>query len=283
MLTPTACRYEHFVEPWYAAWTERLNFPLEVSPGNPQGYRKNWEYAAILEALDNRGMLVAGKRGLGFAVGREPLPSVMAGRGVTILATDLAADKVDAGWISTSQHASSLEALYHSNLIDHATFEQFVSFRPTDMNDLSELPDNHWDFLWSSCAFEHLGTLQRGLDFVANAMRLLKPGGIAVHTTEYNVASNDETIEEGPSCIYRRRDLEELDRRLRRQQCGLEPMDFEPGNHKFDLQYDIPPYFRPGRVHIKLELDGHICTSFLLIAHKGGVTLANSAGGLMLG
>lgn len=269
MLQSTTCRYEHFLTDWYKKWTNILGFPLVVSPENPQGYRKNWEYAAILEALRGRGMLEPGRKALGFAVGREPLPSLFAHHGVEVLATDLMADKVDPGWISTSQHADTIEALFHPSLVDRATFERLVSFCPADMNDIAGM-DGSYDFLWSSCAFEHLGSLERGLAFVQNAMRLLKPGGIAVHTTEFNVASNDDTITEGPSCIYRQRDLLDLDRRLRRIRCGLEPMDFEAGTHPYDLNYDVAPYFGPGRVHIKLELDGHICTSFLLIARKGG-------------
>ena len=115
---------------------------------------------------------------------------------------------------------------------------------------------------------EHLGNLQNGLDFVVNVMRLLKPGGVAAHTTEFNVASDDETIAEGPNCIYRERDLRQLGRRLRRDRCGLETLDFDCGAHAYDLAYDRPPYFQPGSVHIKLEVGGHICTSFLLIVRK---------------
>ena len=136
------------------------------------------------------------------------------------------------------------------------------------MNDIDHL-DGGYDFLWSSCAFEHLGSLDLGLQFVENAMRLLKPGGIAVHTTEYNVGSDDDTVSVGPNCIYRKRDLEQLDRRLRRVGCGIERMDFDAGTHIYDLDYDTAPFFESGKVHLKLEVDGHVCTSFLLIAHKG--------------
>ena len=38
--------------------------------------------------------------------------------------------------------------------------------------------------------------------FIEGAMNLLKPGGIAVHTTEYNVSSNEETIMEGNDVIF---------------------------------------------------------------------------------
>src|SRR5208337_3088041 len=135
--------------------------------------------------------------------------------------------------------------------IDRETFDRLVTFRPADMRTLKGLVPNSFDFLWSSCAFEHLGTLQRGLDFVVASMDLLRPGGIAVHTTEYNISSNTDTLTEGAAVIYRRCDIEELDRRLRLKSCGCELVDFDPGTHPYDLDYDRLPYYSTGRKHIK--------------------------------
>ena len=53
-------------------------------------HRKIWEFCFIAQALDERGMLARGRRGLGFAVGTEPLPAMFASRGCAIVATDLA-------------------------------------------------------------------------------------------------------------------------------------------------------------------------------------------------
>ena len=59
-----------------------------------------------------------------------------------------------------------------------------MRFRAVDMNDIP--PDlRGFDFTWSSCALEHLGTLRAGADFVVEQMTCLRPGGVAVHTTEY--------------------------------------------------------------------------------------------------
>lgn len=205
-------------------------------------------------------------KGLGFAVGTEPLSSIFARYGVDVLASDLAQGDF---WAETAQHASSRDALFVPRLIDRAEFDARVSFQPVDMADLSGLPSDTYDFLWSSCALEHIGLLNDGLDFVVNAMRLLKPGGIAVHTTEFNVASNDETVTDRHMCVYRKRDFEELDYRLRRIRCGMEPMDMTPGTHPHDLNYDTVPYFQSGKMHLKLEMHGHIATSCLIIVHKG--------------
>jgi hypothetical protein len=86
-----------------------------------------------------------------------------------------------------------------------------VNFRPVDMRDLRLPWDETFDFLWSSCSLEHLGSLEAGMDFVKQSTDLLKPGGVAVYTTEFNVSSNDETLTSGPLVVYRKRDVEKLD------------------------------------------------------------------------
>ena len=101
------------------------------------------------------------------------------------------------------------------------------------------------------------------------AMTLLKSGGVAVHTTEYNVSSNDDTVSAGLDVIYRRRDLEDLARRLRQDLCEVAPFDYDAGKHPYDLDYDVPPYFETGRKHIKLLNQGYVITSCLVIIRKG--------------
>jgi SAM-dependent methyltransferase len=233
-------------------------------------HRKLWEWCAIAQALDERGFLEDGRSGLGFAVGREPLASLFASRGVRVLATDLVGSGADDSWSATGQMASSLERTHWSGLVAGADYRERCEFRHADMRDLSGLDSESVDFVWSSCAFEHLGSLEAGLTFVLEAMRLVKPGGLAVHTTEYNVTSNDQTVETGPNVIYRKRDIESLDRRLRSLSCAIESLDLDPGSDDHDLRFDRPPYYRSGRQHIKLELLGHVSTSLLLIIRKAG-------------
>lgn len=272
MLTSMVCRYEHFLTEWYAEWAALLplsHYGLDPAPLPRRPHRKAWEWCAITQALHERGMLRPGRTGCGFAVGTEPLPSAFAARGVDILATDQAATDEAAAWNETGQHAASLDVLHRPELIGRGEFDRRVRFRPADMRELGLPWGERFDFLWSSCSIEHLGSLPAGLEFVEQSTRLLKPGGWAVHTTEYNVASNDATLDQGGSLIYRRRDIEELDRTLRRLGCGLSRCDFYAGDHVFDLDYDLPPYGRPDRQHIKLMLGGHITTSMLLIVHKG--------------
>lgn len=159
--------------------------------------------------------------------------------------------------------------MHWPGLVSRDAFQRRVGFRSIDMRDLADMPREHFDFAWSSCSFEHLGSLGAGAEFVRNAMALIKPGGLAVHTTEINVSSDAGTIEAGDSVIYRRRDIEELDRSLRPHACGIEALDFDPGTGPHDLAFDVPPYYRSGRQHVKIALGGYVSTSILLIVRKG--------------
>lgn len=228
LLSSTVCRTSHFYSEWYARRSTHLltGQPLAgwQRPGlfkqlkenfyPPPLHRKYWEWAAIAEVLHQRKMLAAGRHGIGFAVGKEPLTSYFAARGATILATDLDTSAEDGHWSQTGQQAAALDHVRMQSLIDQETFVRRVSFQEVDMRQVDRLENSSADFLWSSCSFEHLGSLEAGLTFVERAMDLLKPGGVAVHTTEYNVTSNDETLREGWCVVYRKRDLEELTKRL---------------------------------------------------------------------
>ncbi len=229
-------------------------------------HRKLWEFAFIAQALHERGMLQAGKRGVGFAVGREPLPALFAARGCEILATDLGDDAEDAPiWKRSAQHADSLAHLNDRALCDPEAFEQRVRFRPVDMRALpADL--GVFDFMWSSCSMEHLGGLEAGKSFVMNALQHLKPGGVAVHTTEINVSSNTRTQEDGIAVIYRRRDLRELARRLRAAGMWV-TLDLRDGGLSADRVVDLPPY-NTGVPHLKLSLFGYVSTSFGLIIER---------------
>ena len=71
-----------------------------------------------------------------------------------------------------------------------------MRYRDVDMNAIPrDLRD--FDFTWSSCALEHLGTLAAGMDFVVNQMACLGPEGRLCTRTEYLVSSNDVTVEAG--------------------------------------------------------------------------------------
>jgi 2-polyprenyl-3-methyl-5-hydroxy-6-metoxy-1,4-benzoquinol methylase len=90
-------------------------------------------------------------------------------------------------------------------------------------NDLQD-----YDFVWSACALDHLGNLENGFKFIFDSLKCLKPNGVAIHTTELNLLSNDKTIDQGPVVIYRKKDFVSLVENLTKQGCDIKAT-FNPG------------------------------------------------------
>jgi hypothetical protein len=234
--------------------------------------RKVWEYCYALQGLTEQLGLRAGQRGLGFGVGREPLPSVFAARGIDVVATDQSLESAQGtGWIRSKEHAADVEQLIHTKICPPEQLRKHASFRAVDMN---AIPDDltGFDFLWSSCALEHLGSIELGLSFIERAMGCLKPGGVAVHTTEFNLVSNDETVDNQGTVLFRRRDLEELARRLTAQGAQVLPLNCHPGSEPLDHHIDVPPYaWLP---HLRLMLGRYATTSLGIIVKRGPLAAA---------
>lgn len=262
MITSKLCTQSDFRSAPIKAMLTGLSLPTD------NYHRKFWEWAMIAQSLHERGLLEPERRGLGFAVGSEPLTSYFASQGAEIVASDLRSDDPRAQqWDETGQLASGLESCWKNYLVSRETFDEKVSFEFIDM---TELPHNmgKFDFTWSSCALEHLGSIDKGFDFLWEQMKLLKPGGWAVHTTEYNVSSNDDTVEEDDFCvIFRRRDIEAFIGKLRDAGHFVEEVNWCLGDSPYDLMVTRPPY--KDEVQLKLELYGYIATSILLLIRAG--------------
>jgi len=104
--------------------------------------------------------------------------------------------------------------------------------------------------------------MARGEKFIYESLKYLKPGGVAVHTTEFNVRSNVLTLTRGPTVLFRRRDLERIAKRLREMGYTVD-LDFSSGNLPYDKLIDKPPYRQ--EIHLKLLLGIFVATSFGLI------------------
>ncbi len=268
MLTSQLCSFGSLTSPELRVWGERLRpmwDPEGTDPKEMIVHRKMWEWLFICQALAERDMLRPGRTGVGFGVGREPLVSVFAAQGCSILATDLSPDEaVAAGWTDTGQeYAGGLEGLNDEHLCPVDVFTRSVRYRSVNM---TALPDDlgSFDFSWSSCAFEHLGSLDAGLRFVERQMERLLPGGVAVHTTEFNVSSDTDTVSSGGTVLYRRRDIEGLLDRLRRAGYSVS-CDFAEGATPQDRHVDVPPF---SDTHLRTALGEFETTSLALVIEK---------------
>ncbi len=250
------CRQRDFDSPEYRRWCELLHEA-------PRYHRKQWEYCYIMQALGERDMFRPGRRGIGFGVGREPLAAAMASLGCEIVATDQRAETAGA-WAKTEQHAGDLADLNDRGICEKVKFSSLVRFEPCDMNAIGEhLRD--FDFSWSSCSFEHLGSIDLGLRFLLEQMKCLKRDGVAVHTTEFNISSNDDTLDTGGTVLFRRRDVERGLAYLRT--FGHRAMvSFDVGDLPLDHHVDVPPYSEDE--HLKLRIAGFVSTSIGIIVEK---------------
>ena len=257
----TICQQVHFSLDQYRFWCEALK-------DAPRFLRKQWEFVYIAQALYERGMLTKSTRGLAYGVGQEPLPSLFASFGAEIVASDQSLQgAIAAGWVKSSEYSIDLSALNARHICTPHMFAKLVSFAEVDMNAIPAHMHGQFDFCWSACALEHLGSLQAGLDFIVESIETLKPGGVAVHTTEYNLSSNDQTIEHRDLSIYRRKDIEELIERLTLLGHHVEPVDWTIGEGAAETVVDLPPYGR-GEPHLRLDLHGFCCTSIGIIVRK---------------
>ncbi|MGA8191848.1 MAG: methyltransferase domain-containing protein, partial [Acetobacteraceae bacterium] len=239
-------------------------------------HRKLWELAYVLQAIHENGHLRSGARGLGFGCGEEPLPSYFANHGIDVTVTDLDPGAAAAqGWVDTNQHTSSLDMVYQAHLVGREQFDKYVSLRHVDMNAIP--PDlRNYDFCWSICALEHIGSIRKGLDFIENSLHTLRSGGIAIHTTEFNYLDDEHTIDDWPTVLFQKRHFRELAERLESQGHRVAPLDFDVGNKPLDTFIDLPPYhhnwnsyqrdiWKDEIQHIKVSVDGFAVTCFGII------------------
>lgn len=257
--TGALCKQEDFLREDFKTWCALIR-------RSPVFHRKLWEFVYIIKSLQERGMLCTGKRGLGFAVGTEPLPAAFASLDCEIVATDIEPEVGQSkGWDQGNQLCRSLDDLNREGICDEKRFLELCTYRAVDMN---HIPDDlrEFDFTWSSCSFEHLGSIEKGLAFLRNQMKTLKPGGWAVHTTEFNVSSNDETLEEENCVIFRQRDIERVVGELRAEGNFVEEMDYSLGWMPFDYKVDTPPYKH--NPHLRLQFSKFVCTSVGIIIRK---------------
>ena len=272
-LTSGLCRQADIEAPWLRHWCGRLGMA-------PIYHRKVWEDCFVVQALWEADMLGPGRRGLGFAVGSEALPSFFAAEGAEVLATDLDPARRQARhWIRLAQHGADRERLFRPELLDRAAFDARVAQQPLDMNAIPAELHGGFDFCWSVCAFEHLGSTGHGLRFVENAMRCLRPGGLAVHTTEYNLDPAHGHAERGGTVLFEPHHVAALQRRLHAAGHQVLAVNLDPGDGVLDGFVDVPPYNPPRRhrpaampvsPHLRLQVKGLAATSLGLIIRAGG-------------
>ena len=253
-----------FREPAYLKWCDEIR-------ETPRLHRKQWEYVYILQALYQHNLLRKDVRGIGFGVGSEPLPAVLAKYGCSILATEINIERAhNEGWLKNRNREGQLSSLNDRGICDDQTFKRLVDYKDVDMNYIPSSLQN-FDFLWSCCSLEHVGSMELATDFIFKSLECLKPGGVAVHTTEYNIHTLLPTVTKGSTVFFQKQHIHRIAQRLANEGHSM-VLNLQTGRGKLDKHYDIPPYSQ--KKHLKLLVSKQwklfVATSFgLLITKKG--------------
>lgn len=236
--------------------------------------RKLWEYVYIARVLEVNLDLTSRPRVVGFGVGRERLPAALAALGCDVLATDFPAcgNGKASDWTARSLDdlRTPLDGDWDNALrgipLCHAEiFDRSVHFRGVDMTAIP--PDiEGFDGLWSCGSLEHLGGLKSGIEFIMQSLRCLRPGGTAVHTTEYNLTSDRYTMDNDDICFYRKRDLVDLVGRLRTEGHQIE-LTLCRENTVENNDVDRTPFNY--ELTMNAQYGVHVITSVGLVIRKG--------------
>lgn len=244
----------------------------DLQDGPIRMHRKQWEFVFIIRALNESGMLRPGKRAMVFAAGHEPLISYFASLGIHVLATDMDVQGAyQQGWATTNQHASKREDLFRKGMLPKRKFDELVEYRTADMNHVDPALHGKFDFVWTTCSLEHVGSIALGKQFVLNSMNLLRPGGVSVHTTEFTLSSMGQTVdsvsgEYVPTVLWREQDIKALLKSLQAYGHKTGQTCLAAGEQELDKYVDLPPY--RSHSHMRLAVGGHAVTSVGWVAQS---------------
>lgn len=140
--------------------------------------RKTWEFIQVYCGLKQLGQLNDTARILGLGVGHECLIYAFTNVCNQVVATDLYESQ---SWETASM---TVQEAYQRNPFPYQ--RDRLTIQHMDMTRL-DFPDASFDCIWSCCAVEHVNTFRDLHQVYAEIHRVLKPGGIAALTTEFNM------------------------------------------------------------------------------------------------
>lgn len=248
------CTAGQFDEPAFAEIAQALALA-------PRLHRKVWEQVYIVSALATEGAIAEGRTAVALGGERARVAALLASRGmgVTVLG--------QAGRLTPRETKDGLH-LFYPEIVHLDDFERLVRYAEADLraaDDLSALVGAGYDTLFTCGALHRLGRIEAALHMIEAAMALLRPGGIAVHTFDFNVGADEETLDTEEGCLPRRRDIEALILRLGAAGHEVLPLNLHPGHDEADGQVDVPPFGLP---HLKVEVQRHVASSIGLTIRK---------------
>ncbi len=241
----------------------RINYVIRhVLRQNPFLFSRQWQHAHVYSILARRNRLGADRRGISFGAGREPLTYAVANAVDHLLATDLYDPESTWRTARTADPAAFLLA-EPSLPVDLARLE----VKRMDMRAI-DAPEGAFDFAYSICAFEHIGTDPDFVRHLTGVRRILKPGGVYVMTTELRLGPRSHPIETNYAFS-----IEHLLSLC--QAAGLQPEPIFDGSLS-DSGLNWPCTASDALHHDPLFLKhaGKICNSPVIVREYGGIIAA---------
>lgn len=167
------CRLSDSANPLWRQGFADLGFPDAPA----RFHRKVWEFNQTLYGLRKLGRLTPGSVALGIGCGHEELMYFLANRIARVVATDL-------------YEGSYLGGESDADVLEHPAKYAPFNFREDHlevrrMNGLAlDAADGSFDFAFCLSSIEHFGTVRDKRQAFREMFRVLKPGGVAVVTTE---------------------------------------------------------------------------------------------------
>lgn len=268
-----ALLFKDFNTSWYKKWSVDLKQDNSHLDGHKLKANKFWQNAAICQALFERHKIKPGLRGIGFGVGQERVPALLAKYGVEVTATDQDYTAEKASHWSEHELAKGQQSLNKLDISPPDELSRLVTYMAVDMTNIPQELTEKYDFLWSNCSLGHLGSITGGLNFIIDSLKCLKPGGVAAHTTEVNTISDSRTLATGDTVIFRLRDLLLLSKTLINKGYKVSLLKFDLGKTGDDFRISMQPKF--GNDYSKIQVGGFISTQVVLIISKPKKSTSN--------
>lgn len=147
-------------------------------------YRKHWEVAMAVRSLEAAGVLRRDAEILGVGAGNEPTIFHLTNRVRRVFATDLFL--ANEGWEDSANASMLVKPERHWPAATPWNPRRLVV---QHMNALDlHYEDESFEGVFSSSSIEHFGTANEVLQALAEAYRVLKPGGVLSISTEFRLA-----------------------------------------------------------------------------------------------
>jgi hypothetical protein len=97
---------------------------------------------------------------------------------------------------------------------------------------------------------------------------LPEPGGVSVHTTEFELTPRSETADYGNLALYRKADLDRLAERVRSLGFEIETNWYVSMDTAADRWVSVGPYSHDDPAHLKLVIEDSVSTSVSLLISR---------------